>query len=109
MTTAPPLPTVVDAELELAAGRRARSRARNWQLFRRRFFRHKLAVVSVVILLVLLIVVCFGAPLVRAVPEEPDRTCSSAPGGPSAKHWFGTERARPGHAHAGPVRAARSR
>ena len=33
----------------------------NWQLFRRRFLRHKLALVSIVILLIL-IVACFGAP-----------------------------------------------
>src|ERR1700730_11251619 len=34
----------------------------NWQIFRRRFFRHKMALVSIAIL-VILIIACFGAPL----------------------------------------------
>jgi peptide/nickel transport system permease protein len=61
----------------------------NWQLFRRRFFAHKMAVVSLVIL-VLLCVACFSASL--WVPYSRYHIDTSAifnAQGPSAKHWFG--------------------
>ena len=87
MTTAPPLPSVVDAELELPPGVEPVARS-NWELFRRRFFRHKLAVVGLV-LLVFLIVVCFGAHWIAPYPKNKTNLLIT-PGGPSAKHWFGT-------------------
>jgi peptide/nickel transport system permease protein len=61
----------------------------NWQLFRRRFFRHKLAVVSIFILLAL-IVACFGAKWLAPYPKNDQNLLASA-AGPSAKHWFGTD------------------
>ena len=79
------------------AGRRARararanrSRARNWQLFRRRFFRHRLALVSIVVLVILMIA-CFGATVARAVQAERAEPARRATSGRAAKHWFGTD------------------
>jgi len=86
MTTAPVLPDV-DTELALPPGAEPVARS-NWQLFRRRFFRHKLAVVAIVVLL-LLLVVCFGASWIAPYPKNQTNLLIT-PGGPSAKHWFGT-------------------
>lgn len=86
MTTAPPLPNV-DTELALPAGAEPVARS-NWQLFRRRFFKHKLAVIAIVVL-VLMIVVCFGAKWIAPYPKNQTNLLLT-PGGPSAKHWFGT-------------------
>jgi peptide/nickel transport system permease protein len=64
----------------------------NWQLFRRRFLHHRLAVVSLFILLILFIA-CFGAPWLAPYPRHPpaiDLLLGST-SGPSAKHWFGTD------------------
>ena len=41
----------------------------NWQLFRRRFFRHKMAVVAIIVV-ALLFIVCFGANVACPLPEE---------------------------------------
>jgi peptide/nickel transport system permease protein len=86
VTTAPTLPNV-DTELALPPGAEPVARS-NWQLFRRRFFRHKLALVSIVIL-VLLIVACFGAHWLAPYPKN-ETNLLITPGGPSAQHWFGT-------------------
>jgi peptide/nickel transport system permease protein len=61
----------------------------NWQIFRRRFFRHKMALVSMAILLIL-IVACFGAPWLAPFPQGQQNLLLGATG-PSAKHWFGTD------------------
>ena len=61
----------------------------NWQLFRRRFFRHKLAVASIFIL-VGLIVMCFGAKWLAPYPKNDQNLLASA-SGPSAAHWMGTD------------------
>ena len=61
----------------------------NWQIFRRRFFRHKLALVSIVILAVLMIA-CFGAPWLAPYKQGAQNLLNSDTG-PSAKHWFGTD------------------
>jgi peptide/nickel transport system permease protein len=60
-----------------------------WQLFRRRFFRHKLAVVSLVVL-VLLVVACFGAHWIAPFPEHKTNILLG-PTPPSSQHWFGTD------------------
>jgi peptide/nickel transport system permease protein len=86
VTTAPPLPNV-DTELALPPGAEPVARS-NWQLFRRRFFKHKLALISIVVLL-LLIAVCFGAKWIAPYPKNQTNLLIT-PGGPSAKHWFGT-------------------
>jgi peptide/nickel transport system permease protein len=86
MTTAPTLPNV-DTELALPAGAEPTARS-NWQLFRRRFFKHKLALISIVVL-ALLIIVCFAAPWIAPYPKNQPNLLIT-PGGPSSKHWFGT-------------------
>jgi peptide/nickel transport system permease protein len=60
-----------------------------WQLVRRRFFRHRLAVLSIV-LLVVLIALCFGAHWIAPYPRG-KQDLLLGPTGPSAKHWFGTD------------------
>lgn len=60
-----------------------------WDLFRRRFLRHRVAIVSIGVL-VLLCVACFGARFFA--PYEPtDQDLLLGPVGPSADHWFGTD------------------
>jgi peptide/nickel transport system permease protein len=60
-----------------------------WQLFRRRFLRHRAAVASVVVL-VALAVLCFGAGLFA--PSDPKaQDLLLGPVGPRAAHWFGTD------------------
>jgi peptide/nickel transport system permease protein len=86
VTTAPPLPTI-DTELALPAGVEPVARS-NWQLFRRRFFRHKLALISIFVLFVLC-VLCLGAHWIAPYPKNQTNLLIT-PGGPSAKHWFGT-------------------
>jgi peptide/nickel transport system permease protein len=90
LTEEPPL-SVAEAQADEAAlvpGAEPVPRS-NWQLFRRRFFRHKLAVVSIFIL-VALIVACFGAKWLAPYPKNDQNLLASA-AGPSAKHWFGTD------------------
>jgi len=88
-----PNTALVEAELpmapDLVPGAEPVARS-NWQLFRRRFFRHKLAVISLV-LLVLIIIGCFGAPLFAPYPKNHvDALLIADAHGPSLKHWFGT-------------------
>ncbi|MEY2398462.1 MAG: N-terminal domain of oligopeptide transport permease, partial [Actinomycetota bacterium] len=54
------VPDYQRASLEPEGGAPEPEARSQWQLIRRRFFRHRVAVVSVVVLL-LLIFVCFGA------------------------------------------------
>jgi peptide/nickel transport system permease protein len=61
----------------------------NWQLFRRRFIRHRLALVSITILVILMIV-CYGATWL-APHKQNAQDLLSGDLGPSAKHWFGTD------------------
>jgi len=61
----------------------------NWQLFRRRFFRHRMALVSLVVLTIL-IVGCFGAPWLAPYKQGVQNLLEGSEG-PSAKHWFGTD------------------
>lgn len=60
-----------------------------WQLVRRRFFRHRVAMVSVLVLL-LLIALCFGAKWIAPYPRG-KQDLLLGPTGPSGKHWFGTD------------------
>jgi peptide/nickel transport system permease protein len=60
-----------------------------WRLFRRRFFRHRLAVASAVILILLALMTIF-APLVTTYePTRQDLLNIRQP--PSSEHWFGTD------------------
>lgn len=60
-----------------------------WQLTRRRFFRHRMATVALVVL-VLLVVLCFAADWI-APYERGKQDLALGPVGPSAEHWFGTD------------------
>lgn len=60
-----------------------------WQLIRRRFLRHRVAVASTVVLL-LLMLVCFGAHWIAFYPKA-HQDLLLGPTGPSKKHWFGTD------------------
>jgi peptide/nickel transport system permease protein len=80
---------VPDVETELVAGAEPVARSQ-WQLFRRRFFRHKLAVFSLFVL-ILLTLACFGQRWVA--PYDTSKFDLSLLGqvtGPSWKHWMGT-------------------
>lgn len=62
-----------------------------WQLFSRRFKRHKFAIFSLV-LLVVLTVICFSASWIAPFPKgKIDLLARNEP--PSSEHWFGTEEA----------------
>lgn len=76
----------LDTELVVGAEPVARSQ---WQLFRRRFLRHRLAVFGLVVL-VLLYVACFSASL--WVPHDPtDQDILKGVTKPSRENWFGTD------------------
>ncbi len=77
-----------DLDLELPPGAEPVARS-NWQLFWRRFFRHKVAVASIFVLVVL-VVVCFGAHWIAPYHRNEQHLLDSATG-PNAKHWFGTD------------------
>jgi peptide/nickel transport system permease protein len=64
-----------------------------WQLFWRRFFRHRVALVAGIVLVWLYIMVLL-APHIAPYPLNPELTgkvLAGARHGPSAKHWFGTD------------------
>jgi peptide/nickel transport system permease protein len=75
-----------DPDLEPASGPVMRT---NWQLFRRRFLRHKLALASIAVLAVLM-VACYGAPWLAPYKQGAQNLLNSDVG-PSTKHWFGTD------------------
>jgi peptide/nickel transport system permease protein len=60
-----------------------------WQLFWRRFARHKVALASIGVLVVLA-VVCFGAPLFAPYSRD-HQNLTLGTVGPSWSHWFGTD------------------
>ena len=60
-----------------------------WQLFRRRFLRHRLAVGGAVVL-ILLIVFCFGAKYF-APYDKNQQDLLLGPTSPSKEHWMGTD------------------
>ena len=60
-----------------------------WTQIRRRFFRHRLAVTGLIVLL-LLAIACYGSPFVAPYPENVQDLLLGATG-PSAEHWLGTD------------------
>ena len=60
-----------------------------WQLFRRRFLRHKVAVVATVVL-VLLTIACFAASIIAPYPNTSQNLLLGAVG-PRSAYWFGTD------------------
>ena len=64
-----------------------------WQLFWRRFFRHRIAVVAGIVLVWLYLMVLL-APHIAPFPLNPRldaKTLLEARHGPSLRHWFGTD------------------
>lgn len=76
------------APIELRPGEEDVARSQ-WKLFWRRFLRHKMAVLSIVVL-VLIMFACFGARWVAPFPKN-HQDLLTGPVGPRAKHWFGTD------------------
>ena len=60
-----------------------------WGLFWKRFFRHRMAVVSSVVL-ALIVFACFSASWLAPYPKN-HQNLLLGPIGPSAHHWFGTD------------------
>ncbi len=89
----PTLPERISADAELPAAATGGTRdpvpRSQWQLFRRRFFRHRLAVAGGIIL-ILLIVLCFGAKYF-AFYDKNHQDLLLGPVSPSKAHWFGTD------------------
>jgi peptide/nickel transport system permease protein len=81
---------IPSAEGEFEAATHAEPQARSqWALFRRRFLRHKVAIASIVVL-VILIVLCFGADFFAPKSNtDQDLLLGSVP--PGADHWLGTD------------------
>lgn len=84
-----------EAEVALAEGRLAETAEpeplTQWQLFRRRFKRHKLAIASLVVLGILF-VVCFGADWIAPYEQgQQDLSAGSGNQSPSRDHLFGTD------------------
>jgi peptide/nickel transport system permease protein len=75
-----------DADLLASSEPPARSQ---WQLFRRRFVRHRLALVGLTVLVLLYLAVFFASWWVPQSPRAQDVLLGTQP--PSAEHWFGTD------------------
>lgn len=60
-----------------------------WALFRRRFLRHRIAIVSIFVLL-LLVILCFGADFFAPF-KSTDQDLLLGPVSPGGAHWFGTD------------------
>src|SRR4051812_20837839 len=62
-----------------------------WQLFLRRFLRHKLALVSLAVLVALYLIVAFAPHLAFYKLNPNPLPLDQAYKGPSLAHWFGTD------------------
>jgi peptide/nickel transport system permease protein len=87
-TEAPAPPRSAGAELDLLGEAESAPRTQ-WQLFRRRFWRHRMAVISSVVL-VLIVVACFSASWL-APYEKNEQDLLIGAESPSGQHWFGTD------------------
>ena len=86
MTTTP-IPE--HAELELAVGAEPVARSQ-WQLFWRRFFKHRVAVASAVILVIIVVACMFASVFAPYNPKDIDLSLIGVVKGPSWKHLMGT-------------------
>jgi peptide/nickel transport system permease protein len=76
-----------EGDAQLLQGTEAVARTQ-WQMFRRRFFRHRLAMLGLVIL-ASMFAVCFLAKWIAPFPNAPDLL--AVPEGPTRKHWLGVD------------------
>ena len=74
--------------IELRAGEEGVARSQ-WRLFWRRFLQHRMAILSVLVLVGIMFV-CFGATWVAPFPRN-KQDLLIGPVGPRAAHWFGTD------------------
>jgi peptide/nickel transport system permease protein len=90
MTAAPQLPVAEpeQGDFELAVGAEPTPRTQ-WELFWRRFLRHRLAVIGLLVLIGLCIM-CFGARWIAPDTKNHQNLLRPA-SGPSAQHWFGVD------------------
>ena len=86
MSLIAPLPPPLDDPAFVAGEPVART---NWQLFRRRFLRHRLALLSIAILVILMIA-CYGATWLAPHKQNAQDLLQSDLS-PSLKHVFGTD------------------
>jgi peptide/nickel transport system permease protein len=87
----PELPAAaVTAEPLVPSGSEPPARSQ-WQLFRRRFFRHRVAVLALLILIVLYLIVSFARQTSPYLLNPKNLPLSEANKGPSGVHWFGTD------------------
>jgi peptide/nickel transport system permease protein len=77
-----------EGEAQLVPGVEPVARSQ-WQLFRRRFVRHRMAMISLVVLIILC-VMCFGASYIAPYPKN-NQDLLSGSLQPSGQHWFGTD------------------
>jgi peptide/nickel transport system permease protein len=78
-----------EGELQLQPGVEPVARTQ-WQLFRRRFLRHRMAVISLLVIIILC-VLCFGAAWIAPFPKN-NQDLLAPITGPNGAHWFGTDR-----------------
>ena len=87
-----PLPVLTDVavEPELRAPPGTSARARSpWEIAWLRFKRHKVAIASLVILVIITLLAIFASVISRYNVHTPD--LAHALEGPNGKHWFGTD------------------
>ena len=83
-----PIPPPEEAELDLVPGAEPEAQTQ-WQLVRKRFFRHKAAVVSLVVLATVF-VACFGAKWIAPFPKNQQDLLEPIVG-PNRDHLFGVD------------------
>jgi len=88
LTGAERRPLAVDAEQPLQ--REVRGIPSPSRLALRRFLRHRIAVIGLVVLLVIVLLAVFAPLVTTYAPNEVDLRARNQ--GPSADHWFGTDR-----------------
>jgi peptide/nickel transport system permease protein len=76
------------SERQLAPGMEPTPKTQ-WQLFRRRFLHHRMAIFSLV-LLALLFILCYGASWIAPYPKN-DQNLLAVDLSPSGQHWMGTD------------------
>ena len=90
----PAVVTAVSAaasDTELVAGIAEPEARSQWQLFRRRFVRHKMAVLALFVIVALYVIVIFAGTFAPFNPNPTPLRLQDANIGPSAHHWFGTD------------------
>ncbi|MEY2453429.1 MAG: peptide/nickel transport system permease protein [Acidimicrobiaceae bacterium] len=83
--------SAASSDAELIAGIAEPEARSQWQLFRRRFVRHKMAVFALAVLLALYVIVIFAGTFAPYDPNPSPLPLKDANIAPNAQHWFGTD------------------